>query len=69
MYEKLKAYNEKHGHCKVPIEAMPKILISVFGLWVYQKKYSRQDASVGRICLTSLAFGSPITGYNVMNNL
>jgi hypothetical protein len=39
MYEKLKAYNEKHGHCKVPIETNAKDPDqSVLGLWVTKQR-------------------------------
>jgi hypothetical protein len=39
MYEKLKAYNEKHGHCKVPIEANATDPDqSVLGSWVSRQR-------------------------------
>jgi hypothetical protein len=39
MYEKLKAYNEKHGHCKVPIETNAKDPDqSVLGWWVTKQR-------------------------------
>jgi hypothetical protein len=39
MYEKLKAYNEKHGHCRVPIQANAKDSdTSVLGPWVSQQR-------------------------------
>jgi hypothetical protein len=42
MYEKLKAYNEKHGHCKVPIEANAKDPgQSVLGSWVSKQRIVR----------------------------
>jgi hypothetical protein len=42
MYEKLKAYNEKHGHCRVPIQANSKDPEqSVLGSWVSQQRTIR----------------------------
>jgi hypothetical protein len=42
MYKKLRAYNEKHGHCKVPIEANPKDPDqSVLGSWVTIQRSTR----------------------------
>jgi hypothetical protein len=40
MYEKLKAYNEKHGHCKVPIEANAKDSDQL-GSWVPRQRVAR----------------------------
>jgi hypothetical protein len=40
MYEKLKAYNEKHGHCKVPIEANAKDPDQL-GRWVSRQRSDR----------------------------
>jgi hypothetical protein len=42
MYKRLKTYNEKHGHCKVPIEANAKDPDqSVLGSWVSQQRQIR----------------------------
>jgi hypothetical protein len=42
MYKKLKAYNEKHGHCKVPIEANAKDPDqSMLGSWVTKQRSTR----------------------------
>jgi hypothetical protein len=42
MCEKLKAYNEKHGHCKVPREANAKDHVqSVLGFWVTKQRSTR----------------------------
>jgi hypothetical protein len=58
MYKKLRAYNEKHGHCKVPIEANAEDPDqSVLGSWVtYQRRSHSKMPQSRKDLLDELGF-------------